>query len=88
MKIEKIKSVEELLKELNLSTEELEMHKELIEESKEREQIIIESCEEAKNNLQKLSGVFSSVMEKLEESSQLLEGIELMSIPEKEFHKA
>jgi hypothetical protein len=48
-------SIEELIRSKNLTTEELELHKELIEECRVREQRITEFSKTAQLNLEKLS---------------------------------
>jgi len=85
--MERIKSVEEFLKEKNLSPEEMEIHKELIRECLEREACIRKSGEETRNNLERLSEMLSLILKKLEESREILGEIELRSIPERDFYK-
>jgi broad-specificity NMP kinase len=53
--MKEIKTVDELIRSKNLTVEELELHKELIEECRQREQRITEFSRTAQLNLDKLS---------------------------------
>lgn len=53
--MKEFKTVEELIRSKNLTAEELELHKELIEECRVREQRITEFSKTAQLNLEKLS---------------------------------
>lgn len=53
--MKELKTVEELIRSKNLTTDELELHRELIEECRMREQRIAEYSKTAQLNLEKLS---------------------------------
>ncbi len=57
-------TVNDLLKSLNLTEEELEMHKELIEECRENERKITEYCDATKRNIERISKVFQGIFTK------------------------
>jgi phage shock protein A len=87
MDIKSIRSVDELIEKMGLTSEELEKHRELIKECLKREESIRKSGKETRHNLQRLSEAVSFVVKKMDETSQILGEFELKLIPEKEFHR-
>lgn len=65
MEIDKIGSIDELLRRMNLTPEEMEKHKELIDESRKREKTIKENCRDAMEKLSMLPGAFLAISENL-----------------------
>jgi hypothetical protein len=55
---------------MNLTPEEMEKHKDLIDESKKREETIRRNCEEAMENLSKLPMAFLSISDSMKSIGQ------------------
>jgi predicted nuclease with TOPRIM domain len=90
--MENYKTVDDLLKSMNLTTEELEVHKELIEECRENEQRINECCASTRQNIERISNVFKGIYQNmnvlevtLEDLLDEAEGLSLKMIPSHKF---
>ncbi len=87
-------TIEDLLRAKNLSKEELELHKDLISECRERERRIEECAAETRENLERLSDALTAVSKRTiilgEALSELLEEAEtlyLRNLPEEKFYR-
>lgn len=65
-------TVDSLLESLNVTEEELELHKELIEECRENERKITEYSFLTKQNIEKLSGVYFNMHQMMTVLSEVL----------------
>ena len=80
--------IDDLLREKNLTPEELELHKDLIAECRERERIIGENSKTTQENLGKLSTSLVAIANSLTEIVNVSDGITLAMMPEEAFHRA
>jgi len=73
--MENVKSVNDLLKNMNLTEQEFEAHRELIEECMENERKINRSCASTKQNIEKISGVLRHMSQEMAVLSLSLENL-------------
>jgi len=69
------KSVDELLAIKNLTQEEFELHRDLIEECRHNEKKITECCAYTKENIERMADILDDVSEKMAALSLALQGI-------------
>ncbi|HVN95075.1 MAG TPA: hypothetical protein VMT62_01480 [Syntrophorhabdaceae bacterium] len=87
-------TVNDLLESLNLTEEELEIHKDLIEECRENERKISECCNSTKRNIERISTVFQGISRTMDVLEVALEGLiteaehlSLKMIPAEKFYR-
>jgi Mg2+ and Co2+ transporter CorA len=92
--MDSIKTIEDLIRAKNLTPEELELHRELIDECRKNEQKINEYCKTARENLQRMYDTLNDVSQKATEIhsafERLIEETETLSlrmIPDEKFHR-
>lgn len=92
--MDNIKTVEDLIRAKNLTPEELELHRELIEECRENEKKINEYCNAARENLRKMYNTLDNVSKKAAEIHDAFErlveeteNLSLRLIPDEKFHR-
>lgn len=88
------KTVEELLKEKNVTPEEMEALKDIIDECKDREKRIDNAVEVLRNNLEKLVDALELIHKKtqvlltsVENLSEAIESLYLISLPKERFYR-
>jgi len=89
-----IKTIDDLIKIKNLTPEEVELHRELIEECRENERKINEHCNTARENLQRMYDTLNDVSQKATEIHSAFqrlveeaENLSLRLIPDEKFHR-
>ena len=92
--MDSIKTIEDLIRAKNLTPEELELHKDLIEECRENEQKINAYCNRARDNLQRMYDALDDVSKKATEIHNAFErlveeteNLSLRLIPDEKFHR-
>ncbi len=88
------KTIDELIREKGLTPEEIEMHRELIDECRNREQRIREYAAEARGNLEKLAESLQTVAEKTNLLASMVtnlieerDSLYLRLLPEDQFYR-
>ncbi len=69
------KTVDELLALKNLTKEEFELHRDLIEECRHNEKKITECCAYTRENIERMAGILDDVSEKMVALSLAMQGI-------------
>jgi hypothetical protein len=94
VKMNDIMTVDELLASKNLTREEWELHRELIEDCRKNEARINECCAETRENIQKVAGILDAISMKMVALSVALETIigeaedvSLRMLPEHTFYR-
>lgn len=89
-----MKTIDELIREKGLTPEELESHRQLIDECRAREKKIREYSEDARNNLQKLADSLTTIAQKTQLLSQAVkeliderDNLYLRLLPEDQFYR-
>ncbi len=89
-----IKTVDDLIKIKNLTPEEIDLHRELIEECRENERKISEHCSAARENLQRMYDTLNDVSQKATEIHRAFqrlveetENLSLRLIPDEKFYR-
>lgn len=88
-------TVDELLASKNLTREELELHRDLIEDRRKNETKITEYCATTRENIERMADILDDVSGKMVALSVALEAIigeaediSIRMIPEHKFHRA